>query len=105
VISAPLMTERHDTFWEREWRRYRSRVPTANVLIWPPCAVGRSCADHDVPLHVFDWRWEHHAAGLARDALYLLRPDTYVALASFGSWWGMSALPADSGRCGEPAFW
>jgi hypothetical protein len=39
------------------------------------------CADHDVPLHVFDWRSEHHAAGLARDALYLLRPDTYVALA------------------------
>jgi hypothetical protein len=32
-------------------------------------------------LHVFDWRSEHHAAGLARDALYLLRPDTYVALA------------------------
>ena len=39
------------------------------------------CADHDVPLHVFDWRSEHEAAGLARDALYLLRPDTYVALA------------------------
>ena len=27
------------------------------------------------------WRPEHGAAGLARDALYLLRPDTYVALA------------------------
>ncbi|HEY4870631.1 MAG TPA: FAD-dependent oxidoreductase [Candidatus Dormibacteraeota bacterium] len=39
------------------------------------------CADHDVPLHVFEWRSEHEAAGLARDALYLLRPDTYVALA------------------------
>src|ERR1700736_1075267 len=39
------------------------------------------CADHDVSLHVFDWRSEHAAAGLARDALYLLRPDTYVALA------------------------
>ena len=32
-------------------------------------------------LHVIDWRSEHEAAGLARDALYLLRPDTYVALA------------------------
>jgi hypothetical protein len=30
---------------------------------------------------VFGWRPEHAAAGLARDALYLLRPDTYVALA------------------------
>jgi 2-polyprenyl-6-methoxyphenol hydroxylase-like FAD-dependent oxidoreductase len=39
------------------------------------------CARHDVPLHVFDWRSEHEAAGLARDAIYLLRPDTYVALA------------------------
>jgi hypothetical protein len=32
-------------------------------------------------LHVFDWRVQHGEAGLARDALYLLRPDTYVALA------------------------
>jgi 2-polyprenyl-6-methoxyphenol hydroxylase-like FAD-dependent oxidoreductase len=39
------------------------------------------CACHDVPLHVFDWQPEHEAAGLARNALYLLRPDTYVALA------------------------
>jgi 2-polyprenyl-6-methoxyphenol hydroxylase-like FAD-dependent oxidoreductase len=39
------------------------------------------CAGHDVPLHVFAWRSEHGVAGLARDALYLLRPDTYVALA------------------------
>jgi hypothetical protein len=44
-------------------------------------ALAAWCADHDVPLHVFDWRSEHDAAGLARDALYLLRPDTYVALA------------------------
>ena len=27
------------------------------------------------------WRSEYEIAGLARDALYLLRPDTYVALA------------------------
>ncbi|MBV8935282.1 MAG: FAD-dependent monooxygenase [Alphaproteobacteria bacterium] len=39
------------------------------------------CACHNVPLHVFDWRPAHEAAGLARDAVYLLRPDTYVALA------------------------
>jgi hypothetical protein len=34
-----------------------------------------------VPLHVFPCHEEHHAAGLARDALYLIRPDSYVALA------------------------
>ena len=39
------------------------------------------CACHDMPLHVFDWRPKHEAAGLAGNALYLLRPDTYVALA------------------------
>ena len=32
-------------------------------------------------LHSFGWRSEYETAGLARDALYLLRPDTYVALA------------------------
>ena len=39
------------------------------------------CAAQNVPLHLFDWRSEYEVAGLARDALYLLRPDTYVALA------------------------
>jgi 2-polyprenyl-6-methoxyphenol hydroxylase-like FAD-dependent oxidoreductase len=39
------------------------------------------CAAQNMPLHVFGWRGEYQAAGLARDALYLLRPDTYVALA------------------------
>ncbi len=39
------------------------------------------CKTHDLPLHVFAWQPQHEAAGLARDALYLLRPDTYVALA------------------------
>lgn len=39
------------------------------------------CADQHVPLHVFEWRPEHQKAGLAKDAAYLLRPDTYVALA------------------------
>ena len=34
-----------------------------------------------LPLHVFPWQPEYDAAGLTRDALYLLRPDTYVALA------------------------
>jgi 2-polyprenyl-6-methoxyphenol hydroxylase-like FAD-dependent oxidoreductase len=39
------------------------------------------CQSHNVPLHVFPCHEEHHAAGLARDALYLIRPDSYVALA------------------------
>ena len=39
------------------------------------------CTAHDLPLHRFDWSSEHEAAGFARDAVYLIRPDTYVALA------------------------
>jgi 2-polyprenyl-6-methoxyphenol hydroxylase-like FAD-dependent oxidoreductase len=39
------------------------------------------CAARHIPLHRFDWSSEHETAGLARDALYLIRPDTYVALA------------------------
>jgi 2-polyprenyl-6-methoxyphenol hydroxylase-like FAD-dependent oxidoreductase len=39
------------------------------------------CTARAMPLHVFDWHPAHEAAGLKRDALYLLRPDSYVALA------------------------
>jgi 2-polyprenyl-6-methoxyphenol hydroxylase-like FAD-dependent oxidoreductase len=40
-----------------------------------------ACAGHGLPLHLFPWSAAHGTAGLERDALYLLRPDTYVALA------------------------
>jgi len=55
------------------WQVHVYGMANAELAAW--------CARHDVPLHVFDWRSEYEAAGLARDALYLLRPDTYVALA------------------------
>jgi 2-polyprenyl-6-methoxyphenol hydroxylase-like FAD-dependent oxidoreductase len=42
------------------------------------------CTQRNLPLQVFAWKPEHEAAGLARNALYLLRPDTYVALAEPG---------------------
>ena len=34
-----------------------------------------------IPLHVFDWRAPMKQAGLTRNAVYLIRPDGYVALA------------------------
>ncbi|MDU9394665.1 FAD-dependent monooxygenase [Pseudomonas sp. zfem002] len=43
------------------------------------------CAARQIPLHVFPWSPAHEAAGLARNALYLLRPDSYVALAEASS--------------------
>jgi hypothetical protein len=39
------------------------------------------CAGRHLPLHVFDWAEAHAAVGFARNAVYLIRPDTYVALA------------------------
>jgi hypothetical protein len=43
-------------------------------------SLGEWCARRAVPLHVFAWTEACGEAGLTRDALYLLRPDTYVAL-------------------------
>lgn len=40
------------------------------------------CVLRGLPLHVFPWIAECATAGLAKDAVYLLRPDAYVALAS-----------------------
>jgi 2-polyprenyl-6-methoxyphenol hydroxylase-like FAD-dependent oxidoreductase len=39
------------------------------------------CGERGVPVHVYAWHADYEHAGLARDAAYLLRPDTYVALA------------------------
>jgi 2-polyprenyl-6-methoxyphenol hydroxylase-like FAD-dependent oxidoreductase len=39
------------------------------------------CKQKQIPLHTFAWHPEHKRAGLAHGATYLLRPDTYVALA------------------------
>jgi 2-polyprenyl-6-methoxyphenol hydroxylase-like FAD-dependent oxidoreductase len=44
-------------------------------------ALADWCDAHSVALHAFAWSRAHEAAGLARDAVYLLRPDTYVGLA------------------------
>jgi hypothetical protein len=39
------------------------------------------CQERGLPLYVFAWRPQYGKAGFAQDALYLIRPDTYVALA------------------------
>lgn len=43
------------------------------------------CHNHGLPLYVFPWRPSYAEAGMAENALYLLRPDTYVALAETAS--------------------
>jgi hypothetical protein len=39
------------------------------------------CSERKLSLQVFPWSTEARRAGLLRDALYLVRPDGYVALA------------------------
>ena len=39
------------------------------------------CDDRGILLHVYRWEDAMGEAGLKKDALYLIRPDTYVALA------------------------
>lgn len=43
-------------------------------------ALAQWCAVQGLALHVFGWSPAHAKAGLQRGAVYLLRPDSYVAL-------------------------
>jgi hypothetical protein len=45
-----------------------------------PAEVEAVCRERRLPLHVFPWRQEMSRAGLRRNAVYLVRPDGYVAL-------------------------
>ena len=47
----------------------------------PSAALQALCGQRRLALHVFPWRPGTAATGLRRDALYLVRPDGYVALA------------------------
>ena len=53
----------------------------AHVYGEPAAAVGQGCAELGIELHSFAWRDTMARAGLARNALYLVRPDGYVGLA------------------------
>jgi 2-polyprenyl-6-methoxyphenol hydroxylase-like FAD-dependent oxidoreductase len=84
-----------------DWQVHVYGAASAELTAW--------CTAQSVPLRVFDWRPEHARAGFARGALYLLRPDTYVALAhSSGAPGALARYFADVGiqaskRLAEPA--
>ena len=44
-------------------------------------ALQAMCAAQNLPLHTFPWQPQMSRSGLRRNALYLIRPDGYVALA------------------------
>jgi 2-polyprenyl-6-methoxyphenol hydroxylase-like FAD-dependent oxidoreductase len=57
---------------EITWQVHVYGSATAELRNW--------CRAQQVPLHFFGWHDAHDKAGLTRDAAYLLRPDTYVAV-------------------------
>jgi hypothetical protein len=65
--------DNYDSLSAITWQVHVYGAPKDGLAHW--------CAARGLPLHVFQWAKSHEEAGLARDALYLLRPDTYVALA------------------------
>ena len=56
------------------WQMQVYDKPKPEVQAW--------CDTHRVPLRTYPWSEGCTHAGLARDAVYLLRPDTYVGLAA-----------------------
>jgi 2-polyprenyl-6-methoxyphenol hydroxylase-like FAD-dependent oxidoreductase len=55
------------------WQVHVYGIADAELKTW--------CEENQLPVHVFPWRSEYGKTGLTQDALYLIRPDTYVALA------------------------
>jgi hypothetical protein len=69
-------------------RDHEDNFATLATMAWQVHVYGnasaelnRWCSQHHIALNIFEWSEEAKAAGLARDAAYLLRPDTYVAIA------------------------
>ena len=58
--------------------------------------VRAECEKRALPLHVFPWSTRARRAGLRRGALYLVRPDGYVALAAPGDGGGALSAYLDS---------
>jgi 2-polyprenyl-6-methoxyphenol hydroxylase-like FAD-dependent oxidoreductase len=72
------------------WQVHVYGSPGTDLVAW--------CEGSGIGLHAFAWHSDYEAAGLRRDALYLLRPDSYVALADpSGSAEALERFSADHG--------
>jgi hypothetical protein len=82
--------DNHDALAKTVWQAQVYGVARPELAAW--------CADKRLPLTTFRWSKRYAEAGLAENALYLLRPDTYVGLAdgagsveALGAYWPVVA--------------
>lgn len=69
-------TDGHDNFEPLQslaWQVHAYGAARTNLI--------EACAEHHLPIHAFTWNTDMKRVGLKRDALYLVRPDGYIALA------------------------
>ena len=71
-VRAPS-TDNFDTLADPVWQVHVYGTPGEELTDW--------CRAKRIPLHRFPWDAAHAEAGLMRDAVYLVRPDAYVAFA------------------------
>ena len=72
---APVAgADNFDTFRIIGWQLHVYGTCSPDLLSW--------CTQHDLRLCVFPWNDGYETSGLTKDAIYLLRPDTYIALAA-----------------------
>ncbi len=74
--------------WVPATRNDRDNFAPLSSLTWQVHVYGAAapevdavCHERELPLHVFPWREEMSRTGFLRNALYLVRPDGYVAFA------------------------
>ncbi|MGX7873469.1 FAD-dependent oxidoreductase [Mesorhizobium sp. ORM6] len=67
-------SDNFDTLRTIDWQVHVYGTPSTELDDW--------CRRHGLALHAFAWQEAYAKAGLLQDAMYLLRPDTYVALAA-----------------------
>ncbi|KAJ3497455.1 hypothetical protein NLG97_g1892 [Lecanicillium saksenae] len=64
--------DNHESLAHIEWQLHVYGTASERLISW--------CKANQLRLTVLEWTAEYGTAGIARDAVYLLRPDTYIAL-------------------------